>query len=607
MDNMFLSGSSRKEVHARLFPEASCTGGADGLSVSDTLLPTGGYLDYSLIAWSSDLGHQFPVPSCNLASVVRVVRLAGDRILPIIKWLPFNLGHFVGFGHFFEDRYRAHQRLGPVFSIVSPGRITLVVADPKVANDILVRRKDFVVGARGGLSSQKFPRSPGIALHRLPTDPPAQKSKSVFKTLEIFGPNVDTLNGEAWQRHRRLTTPPFNERNSNLVWRASIFQASGMLQSWLSAGGSGVTKTPSDVMTLALHVLTAAVFGKTHEYEGGLTKLSDNHTTSYKDSLRIILSNIFLSYIVKANLAPTYMPKSMVEEVGNALEEFQQYMEEMVEEEKTKTTDSTKDTRTLISALVRASESEKQGGGRTGLTDKEMYGNLFIYNLAGHDTTANTIAYAIYLMASDERWQAWIREELDSVFGDRDNVSEDDYERAFPQLKRCLALMYETLRLYGPVVMIPKHIEKPTKLVFNGTEHLIPQETTVIVNVTALCTSPEYWGPDTMTWRPDRWITSSGQNADLQTEEIKQPASKKAFVPWATGPRVCPGKKFSQVEFVAVIALLFRKHRVAPEMKEGESKEDVKRKVLDTVEDSRLVMTLRMNNPERVKLIWEAI
>ncbi|CAL3964690.1 unnamed protein product [Diplocarpon coronariae] len=511
----------------------------------------------------------FPVVISPIDQSSRLLRLLGSRVTSLLTWLPFRLGDFIGFGHFFPGRYMEHARLGSIYSIVSPGRITLVVADPSLADDILARRKDFI------------------------------KSKSMFKPLAIFGPNVDTLNGEAWQRHRRLTTPPFNERNSALVWDESILQANGMLRSWISAGQDGVSKTTSDVMTLALHVLTAAGFGKSYEFDGGVTKLAGNHTMSYKESLRTILSNIFVSYVVKSKTGLSYLPQIKVLEVGNALTEFKQYMEEMVEEEKTRIgCDSSKDS--LISALVRASESEKLGEGRSGLTDEEMYGNLFIYNLAGHDTTANTIGYAVYLMASDPKWHAWIREELDVVFG-KDTVSENDYERAFPQLTRCLALMYETLRLYGPVVIIPKLVTSNITIDLRGKVHQVPPRTAVFVNVTALCTSPEYWGPDSLTWRPDRWIA-----AEAQREEIKQPPTG-VFLPWASGPRVCPGKKFAQVEFVAVIARLFRNHRVSPEMKEGESEEDVKKRILQTVEDSKLVMTLRMNHPERVKLIWEAL
>ncbi|KAH7360821.1 cytochrome P450, family 5, subfamily A [Rhexocercosporidium sp. MPI-PUGE-AT-0058] len=517
----------------------------------------------------------FPVVVSPIDHSSRIWRLLGDRITPLLKYLPFRLGRFIGFGHFFHDRYSMHERLGPIYTVAAPGGITIVVADAETAEDVLARRKEFI------------------------------KRRSMFKPLELFGPNVDTLNGEAWQRHRRLTTPPFNERNSSLVWRESITQAKGMIKSWVSTGREGVSKTTSDTMTLALHVLTAAGFGTTYDFEGGVTKLSGDHKMSYKNALRMILGNIFVSYLVKSNQAPAYIPKSTVTEVGTALTEFQQYMEDMIDEEKAKIGTSMANDN-LMSVLVHASESEGRGDDRGGLTKEEMLGNLFIYNLAGHDTTANTIGYAVYLMASDSKWQAWIREELDVVFSGQTDLGEDDYEIAFPKLKRCLAVMYETLRLYGPVVIIPKTTgaKTATAIDFVRRTYIIPSNTTILVSMTALNSSPHYWGPDALTWRPDRWITNKGDCTGLDTEEMMQPP-KGRFLPWASGPRVCPGKKFSQVEFVAVMARLFRQHFVMPVVNEGESEDDVKRRVLETVEDSKLVMTLRMNNPERVKLIWE--
>lgn len=80
------------------------------------------------------------------------------------------------------------------------------------------------------------------------------KPEALYKPLELFGPNVNTMNGEDWQRHRKVTTPPFNERNSKLVWKEGIKQANGMLKTWTEVGESGVVGTEEDTMTFALHV-----------------------------------------------------------------------------------------------------------------------------------------------------------------------------------------------------------------------------------------------------------------------------------------------------------------------------------------------------------------
>jgi cytochrome P450 len=77
------------------------------------------------------------------------------------------------------------------------------------------------------------------------------------------------------------------------------------------------------------------------------------------------------------------------------------------------------------------------------------------------------------------------------------------------------------------------------------------------------------------------------------------------YLPWSVGPRSCPGKKFAQVEFVAVIAHLFRRHRVKAVLEPGETMEAVKKRIFATLEDSALKVTIKMNHPENVKLVWE--
>ena len=90
----------------------------------------------------------------------------------------------------------------------------------------------------------------------------------------------------------------------------------------------------------------------------------------------------------------------------------------------------------------------------------------------------------------------------------------------------------------------------------------------------------------------------------MSSETIIEPENG-TFVPWADGPRSCPGRKFAQVEFVAVMATLFREHRVRPVKLAGESAKDAQRKVLAVVDDSAIsAITLQMQQPERVSLVW---
>lgn len=212
----------------------------------------------------------------------------------------------------------------------------------------------------------------------------------------------------------------------------------------MSAGETGTVKTTDDTMTLALHVITGAGFGRSFPFHGGVTTLSNDHMMSFKDSLKIVLHQ-FLA-VLFANAIPfrKFLPKRF-STIQIAVREFKQYLLEFVKEERSAIhEDSDKDN--LMSAMLRASDRrEAKGEGRDTLTDEEIYGNLFVFTFAGHESTANTLAYAITLLAADRDLQSWVKEEVQAVLGDIDGYGAWDYEKVFPQLKRCLAVMVSQL------------------------------------------------------------------------------------------------------------------------------------------------------------------
>ena len=78
------------------------------------------------------------------------------------------------------------------------------------------------------------------------------------------------------------------------------------------------------------------------------------------------------------------------------------------------------------------------------------------------------------------------------------------------------------------------------------------------------------------------------------------------YVPWADGPRECVGRKFSQVEFVAVLASLFRDYSVRPVLQDAESEADGRKELARMVENSAIsAITLQMLEPRSRALRWE--
>ena len=155
--------------------------------------------------------------------------------------------------------------------------------------------------------------------------------------------------------------------------------------------------------------------------------------------------------------------------------------------------------------------------------------------------------------------------------------------------------------------------QHPQSLKISGKMILIPPGTYVVPSLLAVHTHPKHWKPEPLSWRPFRWITSPSSSIsktskaeELGREELYVPP-KGTYFPWSDGPQFCPGKKFAQVEFVAVIACLFAAHRVHPQLQEGESAESGRKRALAVCEDSEHVLLLRMRDGDSIRLVWEQV
>ncbi|KAL8922717.1 MAG: hypothetical protein Q9208_005030 [Pyrenodesmia sp. 3 TL-2023] len=436
--------------------------------------------------------------------------------------------------------------------------------------------------------------------------------------MKVFGPGVATAEGSDWQRQRKLTATPFNEQNSKSVWAESLSQADAMLRSWISNGDDGSRDTAEDVRTLAINVLAFAGFQKSYPFQSQRQKAElqgETTLSSYRDALAVILRNVLVIIVLPAScFALPFLPKKWTK-IGLAMTAFKQYMLEEVADEKLSISEGKPGTGTLVSNLVRASEQHRQDNENSGtrpqtlkpLSIPEILGNIFVFNFAGHDTTAIFLSYALLLLVAYPEIQDWVSEEINQHLPSAFSVDSRNYVDNFSKLQRCLAVLLETLRLYNPIPGIPKHTSSnPQTLTLSpGRTVNIPPNTLVCPNLQALHTHPRYWGEDSLRWRPQRWIISSTPtDPSLETETLRTP-QKGTFIAWSEGLQNCPGKRFAQVEFVAVMVALFKGHRaeVVPAY-EGEPREEGRKRVQSVVEDSELTLLLGMRNPGAVKVRW---
>ena len=324
-----------------------------------------------------------------------------------------------------------------------------------------------------------------------------------------------------------------------------------------------------------------------------------------------------------------------------AFVEWSGYMHELVDKKKKALADGNEEEGLdLMGALIKGagytSETLNDDGSRekgqppqTGMiTDDEIIANAFVFIIAGHETTANSIHFCSMLLAQNIPAQRRFQSELDQIFQGRPS-DEWDYDRDLSKLFNGYtgAVLNEQLRLIPPVMNIPKMVaEGPAQPVMlnTGQRVYMPGGTLLSVNANNAHRNPKYWphGPpsdpsnpvhptsnldnDLEEFKPERWFVDTSSTNSLYSRnpsnisplpspnpDIDDPSlnlnthpetsphlfhpPKGAYVPFSEGPRSCLGKRFAQVEALAVIALIFSQYSVELAVDEWASDEEVEK------------------------------
>lgn len=198
-----------------------------------------------------------------------------------------------------------------------------------------------------------------------------------------------------------------------------------------------------------------------------------------------------------------------------------------------------------------------------------------------------------------------------------------------------MAVLYETLRVKTPVPEVKWTSKHAQRLDVGGRTLAIPPETLIVPSYLYMHKHERFWGPDVQSWKPERWIgkameedsqnqmvtTPSQERADsgdelgdddgsdyCHDEVLLPPPSRGNFLGWSEGARNCPAKRFSQVEWVAILAALFRDWKVKPCLLEDETLVEAQTRVLDFIEKDTDYggLLLQLMHPERLPLAWSS-
>ncbi len=223
----------------------------------------------------------------------RYYQLACIVIVPIVRCLPRSWTE-----PWFEmtlvdwawaRRYEPFKRYGSdTFITVTPEKIILYTADADVISQITTRRNDF------------------------------PKALEVYESLKIYGNNVVTSEGQLWRHHRKITSPPFSEKNNHLVFAETLGQCQDMVDNWMD-GDKESSRTihtiADDAMRLSLHVISRGGFGVQLKWPGkakatendhvkgennnaSSASVPEGHTMSYADALGSLLHSLITVLII---------------------------------------------------------------------------------------------------------------------------------------------------------------------------------------------------------------------------------------------------------------------------------------------------------------------
>ncbi|KAI9878966.1 MAG: hypothetical protein M1830_010020 [Pleopsidium flavum] len=458
-----------------------------------------------------------------------------------------------------EDKRRAHDKFGDVFLVVSPEGIICYSADAAMGHDVMNRRQEFT------------------------------KPRDKYKLLEPYGPNVATAEGKTYRFHVRITAPPFGDMSgaNDLVWNETMSQTRLLMNSWSQHTSR---ELQLDVNGLTLAVISLAGFGKRLDWTSNSGDTNKSIPPGYKLSFLKAISDT-TGHMIAILLLPNWLLRlTPLRKAALAHTQLDKYMREMIRAEKIKIREN-KDHQSasargnLLTSVMNASASEaaasiKAGGHirKEAFTEDEVMGNLFIYLLAGYETTANAIVYGLIVLALRPDLQDNVIAEVDRVYAEAasEHRRELTYANDFEKLQYTYGFMYETFRLFPGVINITKMVKTPTEILVTSPNpheparaHILPKECRVYLSAPAVHYSERYW-PSPRTLDPSRWL----DNVNAVPEKTPEVADKKVvaadktrqmrgtFLTFSEGARACLGRKFAQAEYIGFLAALLKDFRV---------------------------------------------
>ena len=366
-----------------------------------------------------------------------------------------------------------------------------------------------------------------------------RKSPQMRRALEaLLGDGLFISDGETWKRRRPLVADIVHKRRLPEFGRTMEEAALAVAVEWATLPENSEVELTEEMGRLTAAIISRAVFGKNISRKAA-QQVIDGFSAYQSDA-----DSFNLGYFLGADKGwPAFGGRRR----RNAVAMVHDVIDGVVNAHLA----GEGDAGSMVDLLIRRN-TKTRGEPLDVMALRNEAATIF---MAGHETTATTLAWAWYLLANAYWVRRSVHSEIDAVCEDRTPTLVD-----LVQLRWCRAVIQETLRLYPPVPLLPRQARGADRI-----GHIeVEKSALVMIAPWLLHRSPDLWEKPNH-FMPERFM--SGARID-----------PFAYIPFAVGPRICPGMNFGLDEATLCLAILAQRFEVRP--REGYKVEPVCRLTL---------------------------